>query len=157
MILHRTDSNNPGFKSLIILLDNDLHKINGTMQSAYNQHNLLPFIDTVVIAYVNDLPAGCGCFKKFDDSTAEIKRMFVKENQRCKGIASAVLHELELWAKEIGYTYSVLETGKKHAAALHLYQQRFNYIVTEKYEPYVNMEESVCMRKELAQMANEAD
>jgi putative acetyltransferase len=150
LILKRTNSNDPDFKALIILLDEDLHKINGEIQAAYNQHNLLDFIETVVIAYIDGLPAGCGCFKKFDDKTVEIKRMFVTENQRCKGIASAILKELELWAGEIGYTHTVLETGKKHVEALSLYH-RFGYMITDNYEPYVGMEESVCMGKRLSE------
>lgn len=145
--LKRTDSNNPDFKLLVTLLDQDLNKINGDIQSIYDQHNLINFIETVVITYLDGLPVGCGCFKKFDENTVEIKRMFVKEDQRCKGIASNILKELELWAKEIGYTRCVLETGKKHIEAIGLYQQRFDYTVTEKYQPYVDMDESVCMEK----------
>lgn len=148
ILLKRTNSNDPDFKSLIVLLDQDLHKINGAIQSDYNQHNLLDYIETVVVAYLDGLPAGCGCFKKFDDHSVEIKRMFVTEDQRCKGVASAVLKELELWAAETGNTHTVLETGKKHGEALRLYD-RFGYVITEKYEPYVDMEESVCMRKKL--------
>ncbi len=148
MVLKRTNSNDSDFKALIVLLDEDLHKINGEIQAAYNQHNLLDFIETVVIAYIDGLPAGCGCFKKFDDKTVEIKRMFVTETQRCKGIASAILKELELWAREIGYTHTVLETGKKHTEALGLYH-RFGYVITKNYEPYVGMPDSVCMRKRI--------
>jgi putative acetyltransferase len=149
LILKKTNSNDPDFKSLVALLDRDLDKINGDLMLVYNEHNLLDFIETVVIAYIDGAPAGCGCFKNFNDDTAEVKRMFVTENQRCKGIASAILRALELWAKEIGYTYTILETGKLHLEAIRLYE-RFGYVVTENYEPYIGMEESVCMRKEIA-------
>jgi len=145
-ILKRTNSNDADFKSLIILLDADLHEINGAIQSAYNEHNLLDFIETVVVVYVDGVPAGCGCFKKFDADTVEIKRMFVAHDQRCKGIASAILKELELWAAEIGNKNTVLETGILHAEAIRLYE-RFGYKVTENYEPYVNMPDSVCFKK----------
>jgi len=146
--LKRTNSNDANFKSLIILLDEDLHKINGTIQLAYNQHNVIDYIETVVVAYIDNVPVGCGCFKRFHDDSVEIKRMFVIENQRGKRIASAILEELEVWAKETGYSRSVLETGKKHHEALSLYK-RFGYLITENYEPYINMDESVCMAKVL--------
>jgi len=146
--LKRTNSNNPDFKSLIVLLDQDLHKINGELMLIYSPHNIIEPIETVVIAYMDDTPVGCGCFKKLDANTTEIKRMFVTENQRGKGIASAILTELELWAAEIGYTHSVLETGKRHHEALNLYN-RFGYAAIEKYGPYVAIEESICMGKRL--------
>ena len=146
--LKRTNSNDQDFKSLIVLLDNDLHKINGELMLIYSQHNIIDPIETVVIAYMDDAPVGCGCFKKFAIDTVEIKRMFVIENQRGKGIASAILTELELWAAEIGYTQTILETGKRHHEALGLYK-RFGYAVIEKYEPYVDIEESICMGKKL--------
>jgi len=148
IFLKRTNSNDPDFKLLVILLDNDLDKINGIIQLAYNQHNVIDFIETVLIAYVDGIPAGCGCFKKFNDDTVEIKRMFVKEDQRCQGIAGTLLTELEQWAKEKNYTHAVLETGKRHAEALHLYAKK-GYTITENYEPYIGMEESVCMAKSL--------
>lgn len=148
LILKRTNNNDPDFKSLVVLLDHDLDKINGDLMLVYSEHNLLDFIETVVVAYIDGVPAGCGCFKNFDGNTVEVKRMFVTENQRCKGIASAILKELELWAKEIGYTYIILETGKKHLEAIRLYE-RFGYVVTGNYEPYTDMEESVCMKKNL--------
>jgi putative acetyltransferase len=146
LVLKRTNSNDADFKSLIILLDGDLHKINGAIQSAYNEHNLLDFIETVVVSYIDGAPAGCGCFKKFDNDTIEIKRMFVRDDQRGKGIAAAILTELELWAGEIGYQRAVLETGLLHAEAIGLYK-KFGYMVTENYPPYVDMPDSICFRK----------
>jgi putative acetyltransferase len=148
MRLQRTNSDNVDFKGLITLLDENLYTINGAIQAAYNQHNLLDFIETVVIAYLNDEPAGCGCFKKFNDNTIEIKRMYTYPALRGKGIASAILKELEAWAAQMGYTSAVLETGTKHAEAISLYHH-LGYVDTEKYEPYIDMEDSVCMRKVL--------
>jgi len=148
LVLKRTNSNDTDFKSLIVLLDKDLHKINGAIQSAYNEHNLLDFIETVVVAYIDGAPAGCGCFKKFDADTVEVKRMFVTHNQRGKGIAAALLTELELWAAEIGYQRVVLETGLLHAEAIGLYK-KFGYAVTENYPPYVDMPDSICFRKSI--------
>ena len=147
-ILKRTNSNDADFRSLIVLLDQDLYRINGEIQTDYDQHNMIDYIETVVVAYVDGIPAGCGCFKRFDENTLEIKRMFVTHEQRNKRIASSILTELELWAKEQGFAAAILETGKKHAEALHVYS-RLGYVITENYEPYIGMDESVCMRKEL--------
>jgi len=148
MILKRTNSLDADFKALIKLLDQNLVEINGPIQAAYNQHNLIDFIETVVVAYDDDLPMGCGCFKKFDDQTIEIKRMYTRPIARGKGIASAILSELEAWALETGYTGAVLETGRKHHEAISLYHKS-GYADTEKYGPYIDLPESVCMRKSL--------
>jgi len=91
----RTDSNDNDFHSLVELLNKDLLDRYGELQVFYNQFNQIDNIPHVVIAYLDDEPVGCGCFKKFDDSSAEVKRMFVKDTARGKGIGGAVLTELE--------------------------------------------------------------
>ncbi|MEO6686566.1 MAG: GNAT family N-acetyltransferase, partial [Dyadobacter sp.] len=91
---------------------------------------------------------GCGCFKIFNDKTVEIKRMFIKENQRGKGIASSLLAELEKWAKELGYEEAVLETGKGQPNAIKLYQ-KYGYKIIENYNQYDDLEISVCLKKSL--------
>ncbi|GAA6764944.1 hypothetical protein AAFH68_08780 [Flavobacterium sp. CGRL1] len=65
-----------------------------------------------------------------------------------KGIASAILKELEIWAKEVGYTYTILETGKNQPEAINLYQ-KLNYTIIPNYPPYEEMDNSVCMKKTL--------
>ena len=148
IILNRTDSNSPDFRHLIKLLDENLVEINGDIQADYDEHNIIDHIETVIIAYADNAAAGCGCFKTFDEHSVEIKRMYVDKSFRQKGIAFKVLNELEQWAKELGYTHTVLETGKRHHEALALYH-KMGYVITDNYEPYIGMEESVCMRKVL--------
>jgi len=69
--LKRTDSTDSDFRLLITLLDKELNERYGElMQSTYDQHNHIIDIDTVVVAYNNNIPVGCGCFKKYDDASA---------------------------------------------------------------------------------------
>jgi GNAT superfamily N-acetyltransferase len=147
--LKRTDSTDPDFRLLITLLDNELNERYGElMQSTYDQHNHIIDIGTVVIAYSNSIPAGCGCFKKYNDTDAEIKRMFVKDTERGQGIAYKILSELELWAKENGFTHTILETGDKQHEAIALYQ-KLGYAISANYGQYLDLATSICMRKEL--------
>jgi putative acetyltransferase len=149
IFLKRTNSTDPDFRSLIMQLDNELNERYGElMQSTYDQHNHIIDIDTVVVAYCNDLPVGCACFKKYDDTSAEIKRMFVKATDRGQGIAYKILSELELWAKESGFKDTILETGDKQHEAIALYQ-KLGYVITANYGQYSDLETSICMRKEL--------
>jgi putative acetyltransferase len=146
--IKRTESSDPDFPFLVAQLNQELRGKYGDLQSVYEQFNLIGNLDTVVIAYSNDSPAGCGCFKKVDDNTIEIKRMFVKPDERKHGFASGILNELETWAKEDGYIYSIAETVKKQQEAITFYQKN-GYKIIPNYGQYIGMESSICFRKRL--------
>jgi putative acetyltransferase len=122
MIL-RTNSENSDFIRLTGRLDIELCRIYNTNPEDYEEYNRITDLHTVVVAYENEQAVACGCFKIFDEKTVEIKRMFVEDSQRGKGIASAMLANLETWARELGYEKSVLETGKGQPNAIKLYQK----------------------------------
>jgi len=147
----RTNSNNPHFRQLVDLLDGDLTLRYGELQKHYAQFNHIDFLDTVVIAYEDDIPAGCGCFRPFTPETVEIKRMYVQPEFRGRGISRLILTELENWAAELGYTASVLETGNLQAEAIHLYH-RTGYNEIPNYGNYEGNETSICMRKKLSSL-----
>jgi len=147
--LKRTDSTDPDFRSLITLLDKELNERYGElMQSTYDRYNHIIDLDTVLIAYRDGIPIGCGCFKKYDDFAAEIKRMFVKDTERGQGIAYQILSGLELWARELGFANTILETGDKQHEAIALYQ-KLGYVITPNYGQYSGMATSICMKKAL--------
>lgn len=146
--LTRTTSDNPDFSALVTQLDADLRERNGDMMDIYDQHNVIEKNDTVVIAYLDDQPAGCGCFKPYDAEAVEVKRMFVRPDARGNGISKLILNELETWAHSLGYTYTVLETGEKQVEALSLYPGS-GYLPIPKYGPYVDLPDSICFRKVL--------
>ncbi|CAM3927893.1 Acetyltransferase (GNAT) family protein [Pedobacter westerhofensis] len=146
--LRRTNSDNPDFRALITELDADLRLRNGDLMNIYDQHNVIEKIDTVVVAYIDEVPAGCGCFKTYDNETVEIKRMFVRPQARGNGISRKVLTELEAWARELKTTYAVLETGSKQLEALSLYPKA-GYLPIPKYGPYIDLPESICFKKVL--------
>jgi putative acetyltransferase len=147
--LKRTTCDNDDFQSLVQQLDQDLWARYPEEQHIYNGFNKITGIDTVVIAYYQGAPVGCGCFKPFGAGGVEVKRMFVQPGLRGKGIAYSILEALEQWAAELGYSYTVLETGTGQPEAIGLYKKS-GYSETEKYPPYVDMPSSVCFRKELA-------
>ncbi len=144
--LIRTDSNNIDFRELVALLDADLAIRDGAEHSFYAQFNKIDKIGEVVVAYQNETAVGCGAFKEFEAKTAEIKRMFVKENMRGRGVAGEILTELETWAKEFNFAECVLETGLKQPEAIKLYQKS-GYEIIPNYGQYIGVENSVCMWK----------
>ncbi|WP_285057849.1 GNAT family N-acetyltransferase [Pedobacter ginsengisoli] len=144
----RTDSKNQDFINLVKLLDRELADRDGADHSFYAQFNKIDLIKHVVIAYRDRNPVGCGAFKPYSDSSAEVKRMYVPEAVRGQSIASRVLTEIEDWARESGFSTCVLETGLRQPEAIALYK-KMGYRVVPNYGQYAGIENSVCFQKEL--------
>lgn len=148
MKIVRTDSNDKEFIRLVSALDQMLAVINGEDHSFYNQFNTLTEIRNVILVYEGDTAIACGAFKKFDDTSCEIKRMFTEPSHRGRGYAGIVVDELEKWARESGYRSVVLETSVKLESAVGLYRKK-GYADTEKYGQYKDAIDSMCFRKVL--------
>jgi putative acetyltransferase len=146
--LLRCKSDNQDFRNLVILLDEDLYSRNGIIQAQYDKFNKIESIDTGIVAFYDGIPVGCGCFKKFDNKTVEIKRMFVIKEYRSNGIAKMILSELENWALENGYKNSILETGINQFEAINFYQ-KVGYKTIENFGQYIGNPNSICMSKVL--------
>lgn len=129
------------------MLDADLAIRDGADHAFYAQFNKIAVIQHAIVAYENEEALGCGAFKKYNDTSAEIKRMYVLPAHRNKGIAAAVLQQLEKWAGEEGYTSAVLETGMKQPEAIRLYEKS-GYKRIANYGQYAGVYNSVCMMKE---------
>ena len=146
--LTRTNSSNKDFILLTSLLDGELRGRYGELQDFYSSYNIIEANNNIVIIYYDKIPAACGCFKRFDEETVEIKRMFVRKEYRGKGTSKVVLNELESWAAGEGFKKAVLETGTKQNEAIGLYQKS-GYKRIDNYGQYAGVETSICMIKEL--------
>lgn len=146
MLLKRTTSDDPDFQKLVLLLDQFLHSKDDEDHDFYAQHNKTDHIKHVVVAYYENEAIGCGAFKVFDEKSVEIKRMFVADAFRSKGIASQIIDALELWAKEEQFNTYVLETGTNNPRAITLYR-KLGYHIIPNYGPYEGVATSVCLKK----------
>lgn len=146
--LLKTNSKNTDFIELIKLLDEDLGARYGESQKQYDKYNKVDYINEVIIIYKDKIPVACGAFKKYNNDSAEIKRIFVRKENRHEGLAKLLMSKLEEWAKNEGYKFTILETGKKQHEAINLYKN-LGYDVIENYTPYVDNTNSVCMKKTL--------
>lgn len=147
-MITRTNSANSDFIQLVTLLDIDLKKRDGDDHSFFAQFNKIDNINHVVVFYYNELAVGCGAIKEYDLGTTEIKRMFVLPEHRGKGFASEILNELVTWAKELGYSKCILETGFKQPEAIALYKKN-SFEIIPNYGQYANVTSSVCFQKTL--------
>jgi GNAT superfamily N-acetyltransferase len=141
----RTNSQDKDFQELVRLLDEDLSVRDGAEHAFYAQFNKIDAIKNVVVVYENEKAIGCGAFKEFDANSVEIKRMFVRPENRGKGVAGEILQELENWARELNFQFAVLETGQKQPEAIRLYQKS-GYQVIPNYGQYKGIENSICMK-----------
>jgi GNAT superfamily N-acetyltransferase len=146
--IKRTTSEDEDFQLLVSELDKDLATKNGESNDFFMQYNKIDQIKNAIVAYIENKPVGCGAMKEYDDNTMEIKRMFVPVEMRGRGVAVAILQNLEMWAKELGYSKCVLETGDKMVEAIGLYNKS-NYRVIPNYGQYKTVESSICFEKEL--------
>jgi len=146
--LRRTNSNDSDFKKLVALLDDELRILDGDDHVFYGQLNKTEDVDCV-IASIDGNSVGCGAIRKFSDDAMEIKRMYTRPELRGKGIATAIVAELEKWSRELGYTSCVLETGKRQPWAISLYKS-LGFEETVNYGKYAGVLNSVCFKKHLS-------
>lgn len=144
--LLRTDSDNTDFRALVALLDAELAVRDGAEHAFYARFNKIDRIRHAVVAYKDEKAVGCGALREYEPNVAEIKRMYVREEMRGRGVAGKVLAELENWAKELGFSECILETSVKQPEAIGLYKKH-GYRTMPSYGQYLNVENSVCLRK----------
>lgn len=80
---------------------------------------------------------GCGGIKRIDDTTAEVKRMWIDPDWRGLGLGRRLLAELEDLARRRGHRHVVLDTNETLTEAIAMYQQA-GYRETDRYNdnPY---------------------
>ena len=102
-----------------------------------------------VVASIAGAPVGCGALRPHDAAVGEVKRMFTVPAWRGRGIAAAVLADLERHARRFGYATVRLETGDRQVEAIRLYE-RCGYRHIPPYGVYVEWDDSVCFEKALS-------
>ncbi|MFE7232608.1 GNAT family N-acetyltransferase [Streptomyces sp. NPDC002405] len=109
-----------------------------------------------LIAYDEDgTPVATGGWRSQDknaegneDGDAELKRMYVIESMRGRGLARRILNVLEDDARAAGRVRMVLETGDQQPEAVSLYTSS-GYEPCTKFGYYREYESSICLAKAL--------
>jgi GNAT superfamily N-acetyltransferase len=75
----------------------------------------------MLIGLLDDEPATGGAFRRFDEETAELKRIWTNSRHRRRGLARSLLAELEAEIVARGYRRIHLTTGSRQPEAEALY------------------------------------
>lgn len=144
--LKQIDFDNEDFIILCDELDQFLNEAIGgeSIREKYKKFNHLDTMDYVIAAYDEGKPVGCGALRKYSLEDIEVKRVFVREAYRRKNVGGALLEQLVLKSRELGFKRMILETGDFLKASMRLYS-RYGFERIENYGEYAKMAESVCM------------
>jgi GNAT superfamily N-acetyltransferase len=127
IVLQRQEIQSPVAQRLIEELNAvvlELYPEEGTEESfALESHEVAAGSGTFLVAYLDGQAVGCGAVRKLDGGTAELKRMYVRPQARRRGVAAAILVELEAEARRLGVATLVLETGPRQPEAIALYRR----------------------------------
>lgn len=96
------------------------------------------------------LPLGQAGLRPFGaDGALEVKKVMVDSSHRGRGIARALMLELEGVARGLGAPSLVLQTGDRQPAAIGLYES-IGYRVIAPYAPFELMSMALCYEKRFA-------
>jgi len=85
---------------------------------------LTPPRGVVLMAREGGQPVGCGGVKLVEPRIGEIKRMWVSQRVRGRGLGGRILTALEARAVEAGKTVARLETNRSLSEAIAMYRKR---------------------------------
>lgn len=90
----------------------------------------------------------CGALRQLDETSAEVKRMYVVPASRGSGVATGILRALEDAAVERGWHTVRIETGTAQPDAQRFYQ-REGYEEIPLFGSYVGSTLSICYERTL--------
>jgi GNAT superfamily N-acetyltransferase len=151
LTIARTSLADPVARALIARLDAELsarYPEEGATHFRLDAEEVDPGQGGFLVARLDGAPVGCGAVRRLDGDAAEIKRMYTAPEARGRGVARALLAELEAVARGLGVARLLLETGTRQAEAIGLYEGA-GFTRIPAYGEYVGSPLSVCYGKPL--------
>lgn len=145
-----TDGGNKDFIAFNDILEEYFNNLVGGEENrkSFIPYNSLDEIHDVIIVYSGGEAIACGSFRRYDDTSAEVKRVYVREGYRGNGIAKRIMKGLEDRARQKGYKKIILQTREVCVEAIGLYKH-MGYRLINNYPPYKDKPLAVCFEKEL--------
>lgn len=145
--IRQTDPAAPEALQLTAALDDDLsQRYPGISIQGIDAEEFRAVGGYFIVAWLDNQPVACGAFRPLDATSAELKRVFVPEAWRGRGIAHVVVAHLENAARSSGFSTLRLETGTRQPEALALYRKR-GYIDIPAFGTYIDGPFSIFLEK----------
>ena len=103
---------------------------------------------TFLVVFADGEPAGCGGLVRYDETTGELRRMYVVPAHRGQGLGRLILEALEEAGHGLGYRAIRLETGNGAPEAIGLYTSA-GYGPIPCWGPFATDPKSLCYEKAL--------
>lgn len=84
------------------------------------------------LAYCDGQVAGCIGLRKIDEQSCEMKRLYVRPQFRGRKIGELLIQKIIVDAKEIGYSYMLLDTLPFLKSAIFIYK-KLGFCVVDRY------------------------
>jgi GNAT superfamily N-acetyltransferase len=137
-------------QALVVAQQTELRALDGQgdIGPTRDAQMFVPPTGTFLVGRAGGRAVLCGGVTRFDDTRAELKRMYVDPGLRGQGHGRRMLEALEDEARRLGYAAIVLETGEQQDAALGLYLSA-GYESIPCYGVYAQRDMSRCFEKRL--------
>ena len=145
-----TTGDDPAFQRFYAVTEAYYSRIAGgeANRRAYIPYNASSEIPDVALAFCGEQAVGCAGLKRYSDTDAEVKRLWVEPAYRGRGIASALMDRIEDRARQLGFRRVILQTRLLMTDAVALYTKR-GYALIPNYPPYDQLAGAVCFTKAL--------
>lgn len=104
--------------------------------------------DFIIAFDADGEPLGCGGWRAHEETDAEMKRVYVRESARRRGLARLIVAAVEASAAEAGRKRLVLETGPRQPEAIAMYKA-IGYRPVTPFGHYAGTDGSLHFGKEL--------
>lgn len=141
-------TDNQDYAMLAQKLDEYYFELVGDVQLRYAEVNKPYNMNAICVVYEDEQPIACGAWKKIDDETAEIKRIYVLPQHRRKGAASMIVKAMEADAAKTGRRRFILETARTTADSASFYLS-LGYKEIDYYGSPAGAENCRCFKKEI--------
>jgi GNAT superfamily N-acetyltransferase len=112
---------------------------NGFEGESFGTADMTPPVGWLLLARLDGEAVGCGALKRLDDTTGEIKRVWVSPAARGMGVAARLMDRLEALAGEMGCRRVLLDTNRTLTEAKALYLKRsYREIARYNDNPYAD-------------------
>jgi GNAT superfamily N-acetyltransferase len=101
-----------------------------------------------LVAWLDEMPIGCGAMTKLDERTAHLKRVFVRPEFRGHGYGRQIMKALEEKAAKLGYSVLFLETADEQMEAIRMYES-LGYGRVPCGDRVHSSERSICFEKKI--------